>query len=85
MIIAVPIDTPVRLPDKEPMVATDVGALIHVPPGAPSDSVIVAPTQTAVAPVMGRGNGLITITALPVMVRVHPAHGEPVEPVAITV
>lgn len=72
MISEVPMAIPVTMPDDEPMVATDVVPLSQVPPVLTENSVIVAPTQTADAPVMGSGNGLITITALPVMVRVQP-------------
>ena len=68
VIIVVPIVRPVTRPVIEPIVAIEVVPLVQVPPGDPSASGIVALTQTAVAPVIGNGSGLMTITALPVIV-----------------
>ena len=60
------------MPDEEPIVAIEVVPLVHVPPGEPSAWGMVAAMQTAVAPVMGNGSGLMAMAALPVMVRVQP-------------
>jgi len=50
---AAPADTPVTNPVVEPIVAIAEGLMVHVPPVAASDSVVVAPTHTPVAPVIG--------------------------------
>jgi hypothetical protein len=63
---------PVAMPEVEPIVAIDVVPLVQVPPGEASAWGMVAPMQTAVAPVMGRGSGLMAMTALPVMVLLQP-------------
>ena len=41
------------------MVATDVFALLHVPPVAASESVSAAPAQTPVVPAIAPGAGII--------------------------
>ena len=68
VIIVVPIVIPVTKPVIEPIVAIEVVPLVHVPPGEPSASAIVALIQTAEVPVIDTGSGLTVIMALPVMV-----------------
>ena len=61
VIVAVPPMTPVTIPEETPTVAIEVLPLDHVP--EPSVSAVVAPAQTASAPVIGAGAGLIdTVT-----------------------
>jgi hypothetical protein len=63
--VVVPVVTPVTIPVNDPIVATDVVLLAHVPPIEASVSVIVAPTHTAPGPLIGTGSGLtVTITVL---------------------
>lgn len=57
----VPGETPVTIPDDEPMVATVVVALLHVPPGAGSDKVVVKPWHTCKAPVIAPGEEFTVI------------------------
>ena len=45
-----PADTPRTTPDEEPIVATAVLTLVHVPPTAPSVNIMVDPTHTCVGP-----------------------------------
>jgi hypothetical protein len=71
VIIAVPTVTPVTIPVDEPMVATDVLLLLHVPPPVALDNVVVAPTQTDNVPVIAAGNEF-TVTTL---VAAHPVTG----------
>src|SRR5882762_4599051 len=52
VIVAVPDPAPVTMPFVEPMVATDVLLLAHVPPGVVSFRLSVAATQTGVEPVI---------------------------------
>ena len=49
------------VPDEEPMVATAVAELVHVPPAGVLDSVVVAPTQTVAVPAIAEGSAL-TVT-----------------------
>jgi len=63
VISVVPGVAPVTIPDDDPIVATEVVPLLHVPP-PPSLSVIVAPTQTAPGPVMEPGSGLMVTVAV---------------------
>jgi hypothetical protein len=49
-----PADTPVTTPLLL-IVATDVVALLQVPPGVTSDNVLVDPAQTFAVPVMAAG------------------------------
>jgi len=58
--------TPVMVPDADPMVATDVLPLVHVPPGTAFVSVSEFPTQIVIpivpgTPIIGPGLGL-TVT-----------------------
>jgi hypothetical protein len=59
--IAVPAITPDTMPEPEPIVATEVLLLLHMPPGVALDNVTVLPIQVTVGPVIGDGNGL-TVT-----------------------
>ena len=58
---AVPDDTPVTNPDREPIVATDTGAMLHIPPEAGSVRVVVSPWHTCNVPPIGDGR-LCTVT-----------------------
>lgn len=53
--------TPVSVPDDEPIVTVDRLLLVHVPPGIPSPSVAVVPTQAMGDPVIAVG-AVITAT-----------------------
>jgi hypothetical protein len=53
VIMTVPGFTPVIIPLDEPIVATDILPLLHVPPGVASASDVVDPTHTPRAPVIG--------------------------------
>ena len=55
---AVPTLIPPTTPEAGFMVAIDVAPLVHVPPATASASVVFAPTQTVVVPVMTAGVGL---------------------------
>lgn len=61
--LAVPPDTPVKIPDDVPMVATEGGDALHVPPEGASLRAIINDGHTAPGPVMGCGNGL-TVTGV---------------------
>jgi hypothetical protein len=50
--IDVPAPIPVTMPDAEPMVATPVLLLVHVPPPVVLLSVVIVPAQIPVAPVI---------------------------------
>ena len=67
MIKVAPGETPVTMPDNEPMVATPVDDEVHVPPPA-SYNVVVEPIQVTATPVMGAG---IVFTVRPA-VEIHP-------------
>ena len=58
------VPTGVTTPDEEPMLATLVLPLTHVPPVVASARVVVAFAQTVVVPVITEGNGLMEITAV---------------------
>jgi hypothetical protein len=60
----VPAATPVRKPEVDPMVATAVLELVHMPPGTPSKSVDVLPAHKVVMPVIGVGVGLTVIVVV---------------------
>ena len=51
--VVVPVVSALMMPEDEPMVATAVLLLLHVPPVVASASVAVAPTQADVGPVIG--------------------------------
>jgi hypothetical protein len=61
VIVDVPPETPVTVPDDEPMVATLVVPLVHVPPGEMSVSVVDVPAQIEARPVIAPGSGF-TVT-----------------------
>jgi hypothetical protein len=67
VMIVVPNAIPVTIPVEVPIVAVAGVLLIHVPPPG-SVNVMVAPTHTAVGPLIGAGKGLIIIATLPLMV-----------------
>ena len=63
--LVVPAATPDTMPVVEPIVATPVALLLHVPPAVLLASVIVRPTQTLVAPVIAESAfTVIVFTAL---------------------
>jgi len=73
VITDVPAETPVRIPDNEPMVATAVVPLLHVPPGTAFISVMLLPAQIVIPGTpdepMGPGSGLtvtVVVTKQPV-------------------
>lgn len=59
--MAVPAVPPVTTPVVEFTVAMPVELLLQVPPAVASVSVIVAPTHTAVGPLMAVGAGVIVM------------------------
>lgn len=59
-----PADTPVSTPVLAPIVATPVEPLVHVPPPVASVSVLVAPTQTVVPPLIAAGTAFIVAVAV---------------------
>jgi hypothetical protein len=59
--VAVPNETPVSTPDTEPMVATAVLLLLHLPPETELPNVEEPPIQTDVSPVIAVGRG-VTVT-----------------------
>ena len=58
--VAVPPDTPVKLPVAEPIVAMDALLLLHVPPEVVSFNVVVAPAHRTVVPLMGPSATTVT-------------------------
>lgn len=69
--VPLPVLIPVTAPLPLPILNNPV-AVLQIPPGVPSVSVTVAPTHSAVGPVMEDGSGLTVIVTLPVMVLLHP-------------
>lgn len=67
--MATPDDTPSKLPDVAPMLATVVGITLHVPPPVMSVSVITDPMHTLVAPDIVAGTAFTVI----VLVTLQPA------------
>jgi hypothetical protein len=59
--MVVPAETPVTMPEPEPMVAIVVALLFHVPPPVASDNEVVKPTHTVFVPVITEGKA-ITVT-----------------------
>ena len=55
MIVVVPIDDPEMMPVMEPIVATDVLLLLHVPEPGASDKIALAPLQMCVIPRIAPG------------------------------
>ena len=64
MITVMPGETPVTIPVTEPIVATDVTLLLHVPPGVAQLKFVVEPTQVAPGPVIAAGSGLTVIVVV---------------------
>ena len=64
VMLLTPADTPVSIPDVEPIVATLVLPLNHVPPAGMVDKVVVTPTQTAEEAVNAAGVGLTVNVAV---------------------
>ncbi len=60
--VAVPAETPVTMPERDPTLATVVALLVQVPPGMASPNVIVCPTHTPEGPLMGPGVTLTVTT-----------------------
>jgi hypothetical protein len=63
-IIEVPADTPLTIPELEPIVATAVVPLVQVPPVERSDNGVVAPLQTLCEPDVGNGRGFTVTTVV---------------------
>lgn len=63
LIVVTPVDTPVTIPLPDPIVATPVLLLDHVPPGEPSVSVKGNPVHAIGEPEMASGSGL-TVTVI---------------------
>jgi hypothetical protein len=57
----VPDAAPVTIPDEDPIVATPVLPLVHVPPKDASYKFVVAPTHTVGTPVMMAGASFTVI------------------------
>ena len=76
--VEVPAERPVAMPVPEPIVATDVLLLAHVPPPG-SNKVVVAPIQIPVTPVITEGSGLTVI----VLYAEHPVEANPYVMVAV--
>ncbi len=72
VIIAVPVATPVTIPEDDPTVAMPVALLLHVPPGTELPNGLVNPTHTLILPVITPGDGLTDT----VVVRTQPAPSE---------
>ena len=68
MIVAVPVNIPVTMPEVEPIVATAGLLLVQVPPNTASLNTVVCPTHTPVLPMIGVGTGVTVI----VLVAAHP-------------
>ncbi len=64
VMLLAPADAPVSIPDVEPIVATLVVPLNHVPPAGVVDSVVVMPTQMAEEAVNTAGVGLTVNVAV---------------------
>ena len=52
MIVVVPVETAVTIPEAEPMVATEVALLAQTPPAYPLSICIVPPIHTTLSPVI---------------------------------
>ena len=55
VIVELPADTPVNVPLVEPIVATAMLPLVHVPPKGVALNVVVDPAHTTAVPVIGPG------------------------------
>jgi hypothetical protein len=67
----VPGETPVTTPVDKPTVATPVALLLQEPPGVASVSVMVAPVQTTIGPLMAAG-GVFTVNSMEAVVEDKP-------------
>ncbi len=72
VITVLPIVNPFTTPVDEPIVATAILLLLHVPPLGPVANVVELPAHTVVAPLIGAGNGLMLIVALPLILLAQP-------------
>ena len=63
-IVADPQAIPFTVPVDAPTDAMAGVLLVHVPPVVASDSVMVVPEHTFIAPVMAAGRGLMVVTAV---------------------
>lgn len=59
-----PPDTPVTIPVPLPIVATEVLALLHIPPPVIILSVVVLPWHTVITPPIAVGDGFTVIIAV---------------------
>jgi hypothetical protein len=57
--VAGPEDTAVTIPEEDPIAAFVTSLLLHLPPPGRSLSVVVAPAQIVVVPVIEEGSGLM--------------------------
>jgi len=64
VIVALPADIPVTVPEIGPIVATPALLLAHVPPDDVLLNVVVAPTQTDAVPVIAAGKALTVAVVL---------------------
>lgn len=58
VIVALPVAPAVTTPVAEPMPATEVALLVHVPPGVASVNPVELPEQSVSEPAMAAGKGL---------------------------
>jgi hypothetical protein len=65
VIVTQPTDTPVTIPEEEPIVATAGLLLLHVPPGVGSVIVAVSPEHALAGPLIARG-AAFTVTIMDV-------------------
>jgi hypothetical protein len=68
VIVEVPSVKPETIPEEDPIVATDVLLLIHVPLGVTSVSATVEPKHTPVGPPIAAGSGFTVTTAVAIHV-----------------
>jgi hypothetical protein len=69
VIVTIPPDIPVTIPEPLPIAPIVMSELVHIPPGAASVNVVVCPLHKVAIPVMGAGGMLmftgIVATAVP--------------------
>ena len=53
--VAVPPETPLKIPVVEPILATPLAVLLHVPPPEISLNVVLIPEQILLAPLIAEG------------------------------
>ena len=61
MIVELPIETPVTIPDEATMVATAGLLLVHVPPETGLTNVVLPPTHTVADPVIGKSGLTVSV------------------------